>query len=135
MGANMTHTTTVTFALSLALWSIAASGSAADETGTGLVVCTGPDCDFNKLIEQVQVVINFLIFQIAAPLAAIMFAYAGFLYVTNRGNESQIKEAHEIFWNVFIGLVIALAAWLTINFILTFFLGESSSFNLLGSGD
>lgn len=102
-------------------------------TTTGLVVCSGPDCDFNKFILQIQTVINFLIFSIAAPLAAIMFAYAGFLYVTNGGNESKIKEAHEIFWNVFIGLVIALAAWLTVNFILAFFLGSGSSFNLLGS--
>lgn len=101
---------------------------------SGLVVCgttASNPCTFDKLIEQVRVVINFLIFKIAAPLAAVMFAYAGYLYVTNRGNESQIKEAHEIFWNVFIGLVIALAAWLTINFILTFFLGADSVFNFL----
>ncbi|OGZ06194.1 MAG: hypothetical protein A3C93_05740 [Candidatus Lloydbacteria bacterium RIFCSPHIGHO2_02_FULL_54_17] len=89
---------------------------------TGLVVCNGPDCDFNKLVLQVQKVINFLIISVAAPLSAVMFAYAGFLYVTNRGNESQISQAHEIFWNVFIGLVVALAAWLTVNFILVFFL-------------
>lgn len=101
---------------------------------SGLVVCGNPGqpaCGFDKLIQQVQVAINFLIFRIAAPLAAVMFAYAGYLYVTNRGNEGQINEAHEIFWNVFIGLVVALAAWLTINFILVFFLGASSPFNFL----
>ncbi|MDO8521145.1 MAG: hypothetical protein Q7S52_03450 [bacterium] len=101
---------------------------------SGLVVCgnaANDACTFEKLIEQVQIVINFLIFSVAAPLAAVMFAYAGYLYVTNAGNESQIKQAHEIFWNVFIGLVIALAAWLTINFILTFFLGADSAFNFL----
>ncbi|OGZ07793.1 MAG: hypothetical protein A3D65_05695 [Candidatus Lloydbacteria bacterium RIFCSPHIGHO2_02_FULL_50_13] len=104
------------------------------DPGAGIVVCgnTKEDaCTFEKLIDQVQVVINFLIFMIAAPLAAVMFVYAGFLYVTNAGNESKIKEAHEIFWNVFIGLVIALAAWLTINFILVFFLGAGSEFNFL----
>jgi len=107
----------------------------------GIVVCgntsggnQGLDsqpCTFNDIINQVKVVIDFALFKIAAPLAAVMFAYAGFLYVTNRGNESQIKQAHEIFWNVFIGLVIALAAWLTMNFILTFFLGQDSAFNFL----
>lgn len=103
-------------------------------TQSGLVVCgnvSGEQCTFDDLIKQVQVVIDFLIFKIAAPLAAVMFAYAGFLYVTNRGNESQVKQAHEIFWNVFIGLVVALAAWLIISFILTFFLGEGSKFNFL----
>ena len=102
----------------------------------GLVVCGNtPDnpCDFEKLIEQVQVVLDFLIFKIASPLAAVMFAYAGYLYVTNMGNESKIKEAHEIFWNVFLGLTMALAAWLVVNFILVFFLGASSPFNFLTS--
>ncbi|MEK7118693.1 MAG: hypothetical protein AAB869_03720 [Patescibacteria group bacterium] len=105
-------------------------------TRSGLVVCgnvAGEECTFAYFIDQVQVVINFLIFKIAAPLAAVMFAYAGFLYVTNRGNEGQIKEAHEIFWNVFLGLTLALSAWLIMSFILTFFLGASSQFNLLGS--
>lgn len=90
------------------------------------------ECDFNDLIILAQNVINFLIFKIAAPLGAVMFAYAGFLYVTNRGNEGQVKQAHEIFLYVFWGLLCALAAWLTVNFILEFFLGSGSSFNFLG---
>ncbi len=108
----------------------------AADTSSGLVVCgNGPgaaQCTFADAVNEVKVIINFLLFKIAAPLAAVMFAYAGFLYVTNGGNESKIKEAHEIFWNVFIGLVIALSAWLLVNFILTFFLGEGSKFNFLG---
>lgn len=105
-------------------------------TPSGLVVCgnsptAATECGFVELITEVQVVLDFLIFKIAAPLAALMFAYAGFLYVTNAGNESQIKQAHEIFWNVFIGLVIALAAWLVVSSILTFFLGPLSKFNFL----
>lgn len=94
-------------------------------------VVTDP-CTFNHLITLAQNVINFLIFRIAAPLGAIMFAYAGFLYVTNRGNEGQVTQAHEIFLYVFWGLVIALAAWLLVNFILVFLLGDASDFNYLG---
>jgi hypothetical protein len=81
-----------------------------------------------------QIVINFLIFKIAAPIAAVMFAYAGFLWLTNAGNESKITQAREVFWMVFWGLVIALAAWLTVNMIVTFFVGEDSSVNYLESG-
>ena len=91
-------------------------------------VVTDP-CTFNHLIILAQNVINFLIFRIAAPLGAIMFAYAGFLYITNHGNEGQVTQAHEIFLYVFWGLVIALAAWLLVNFILTFLV--SSDFNYL----
>ncbi len=89
------------------------------------------ECDFNDLITLAQNVINFLIFAIAGPLAALMFAYAGFLYVTNRGNEGQVKQAHEIFLYVFWGLVIALGAWVFVNFILEFLLGAGSGFNFL----
>ena len=128
--------------LSLLLAIPFASSAAFGDSGVGLVVCgnnsggaTGPTsnhCTFVDLVNKVQVVINFLIFKIAAPLAAVMFAYAGFLYLTNGGNEGRIKEAHELFTNVLFGLILALAAWMIMSFILTFFLGGTSAFNLLG---
>lgn len=106
---------------------------------SGLVVCgntvsggvTTDACGWTDVVNQVSTVIDFLIFKIAAPLGAIMFAYAGFLYVTNGGNEAKIKQAHDVFLYVFYGLVLALAAWLLTNFILEFFLGSGSSFNFL----
>jgi len=114
----------------------------AQKVSSGLIPCgnvssggsiaAGQECEFNDFIILAQNVINFLIFKIASPLAAIMFAYAGFLYLTNGGNESKVKQAHDIFWYVFIGLVVALAAWLVVNFILEFFLGTGSVYNLLG---
>lgn len=88
-------------------------------------------CTFEDLVRLAQIVINFLIFDIAAPLAAVMFIYAGFLYLTARGNESQVKNAHDLFWAVFIGLVCALAAWLMVTFILRFFLSDTTNFTLL----
>lgn len=97
---------------------------------SGGSIAAGQECEFNDFIILAQNVINFLIFKIASPLAAIMFAYAGFLYLTNGGNESKVKQAHDIFWYVFIGLVVALAAWLVVNFILNFFLDPT--YNLLG---
>ncbi len=90
------------------------------------------ECYFNDVVALAQNVINFLIFNIAAPLGAVMFAYAGYLYVTNAGNEGQVKQAHDIFLNVFWGLIVALGAWVTVNFVLEFFLGAGSGFNFLG---
>lgn len=87
-------------------------------------------CTYNDLIILAQTIIKFLIFDLAAPIGAVMFAYAGFTYVTNGGNESKIKQAHDIFLYVFWGLVIALSAWLVVNFILSFLVG--SAFNFLG---
>ena len=115
-------------------------GGVAQPANEGLVPCGNTEtanvvsdpCTWEKLVELAQIVINFLIFRIAAPLAAVMFIYAGFLYVTAAGNEGQVKTAHDIFWAVFIGLVAALAAWLMVSFILRFFLGDTSIYNLLG---
>lgn len=122
---------------------LAPSFASAQKVSSGLIPCgnvemnggiaAGQECDFNDLVQLAQNVINFLIFKIAAPLAAVMFAYAGITYLTNGGNESKIKQAHDIFWRVFIGLVVALAAWLVVNFVLEFFLGTGSVYNLLGS--
>ena len=55
---------------------------------------------------------------IAVPLAAIAFAWAGFLYLSARGNPGQISKAHGIFLNVAIGLGIVLIAWLAVDQIL-----------------
>ncbi len=97
----------------------------------GGAVAAEERCTFDDLILLAQIVINFLIFRIAAPIAAVMFAYAGFLWLTNAGNESKITQAKEVFWMVFWGLVVALAAWLTINMIVTFFVGTDSRVNYL----
>lgn len=114
--------------VSLAQSSIIPCGFDTDGSGT---VSGAEQCTFDNLITLAQNVINFLIFMIAAPIAAVMFAYAGFLMVTNQGNESQVNQAKGIFTNVLIGFVIALAAWLLVNYVLVFFLGDNSKFNLL----
>jgi hypothetical protein len=88
------------------------------------------ECGFDDLIVLAQNIINYLIFYIAAPIAALMFAYAGFLMLTNNGNESKVTQAKHIFGYVFAGLVVALAAWLLVNFILDFF-GIAGAYRLL----
>lgn len=118
---------------------LGAAGIAHADT-LGLIPCGNTEvanqvqdkCTYQDLIILAQTVIKFLIFSLAAPIAAIMFAYAGFTYITNGGNESKIKQAHDIFLYVFWGLIIALAAWLVVNFILEFLLGANSTFNFLG---
>ncbi len=106
--------------------------------GSGLIPCgsaddpgAAEDCGFNYFITLVQTIINFLLFVIAMPLAAIAFAYAGWLYMSAAGDEGKVKKAHEIFLNVVIGFVIALAGWLIVNTIITG-LGVGSEFNFLG---
>ena len=87
-----------------------------------LIPCGGtgqPACTFDHLITLVQRVINFLIVDIAIPLSMVLFAWAGFLYMTAQGDPGKIKTGHTIFISVIWGLVIALAAWLIVNTITT----------------
>lgn len=101
-------------------------------TTSGVVVCT-ENCGWNELILQIQKIISFLLFDLAIPLAAIVFTYAGFKFMTSGGNPGEITKAKGMFLNVLIGLAIALAAWLIINTILTTLLANptSTQYNLL----
>ena len=86
----------------------------------GLVTCDNitQNCDFNALMAMVNKVISFLLIDLALPLAAIMFAYAGILMVTGAGKEESRTKAKGIFFNTVLGLVLAIAAWLIISTIL-----------------
>ncbi|MBP6883740.1 MAG: hypothetical protein KBC06_00710 [Candidatus Pacebacteria bacterium] len=90
--------------------------------GKGLVPCktsANPgDCDFNAFMNLINTVIQFLLFKMALPIAAIMFAYAGVLMVTSGGSTESMSKAKGIFVDVVKGLVIAVASWLIIRTIL-----------------
>jgi hypothetical protein len=72
------------------------------------------NCGFDDVLDLIQRIINWLLF-IAIPLAAVIFTYAGILYLTAQGNPGQISRAHGLFGNVAIGLIIALSAWLIVT--------------------
>lgn len=92
------------------------SNTDTDET-SGLVVCT-KNCDFNDLMNLINRVIRFILFSLAIPISAIMFAYAGFLLVTAGGGEAKTR-AKSIFSNTVMGLIFAAGAWLIIRTILS----------------
>jgi len=88
--------------------------------GQGLVPCGNEGqnpCDFDYFLILIQSVINFLMFSVASPLAALMFAYAGFKLMTSGGNETAKEDAKKILSSVLFGLFIALSAWLVIRLI------------------
>ena len=91
----------------------------------GVVPCdnvTVP-CDFNAFLDLINNVIRFILFYMAIPIAAIMFAYAGFLLVTAGEEAAGARtKAKSIFSNALIGLVLAAACWLIVKAIL-FILG------------
>lgn len=94
----------------------------------GLVPCD-TDCGFNDFILLIQNVINFLMFDIAAPLSAVVFAWAGIMMFTAGGSPERIKQANETFKWVLIGIIVALSGWLIVSAIMGALLGaEVTSF-------
>lgn len=83
----------------------------------GLVPCEGATCTFNDLVLLVNRIINFLLYIVAFPVSTGLFAWAGILYLTAAGDQGKIKKAHDIFQNVFWGLILALAGFLIVNFV------------------
>jgi len=90
------------------------------------------ECGFSDLMVLAYNVVHFLIFTLFLPIAAILFAYAGFLFMTAGGSEENVGKARKIFGHVAIGLVVMLCAWLIVKLVLIG-LGVQDGFSLLNN--
>ncbi len=95
-----------------------------------IVPCSGaiarngiPACTCDHIVALAQNLMNTGIFFFVI-FAAVMFAYGGFLYLTNEAIGKQ-QQAKGIFKNVAIGLVVILSAWLVVDVIMKSLLGGS----------
>jgi hypothetical protein len=87
----------------------------------GLVVCDAVSsanggsgqtiCDFNAFLKEIRTVINWL-FVIAIPIAIVLFAYGGILYIL--GTPGNRKKANGVFTATGIGFGIMLIAWVSV---------------------
>jgi hypothetical protein len=86
-------------------------------------------CGFDDLILMGSNIMSFLIYLMTIT-AVIAFVWAGWLYISAQGDQSQIKKAHGIFTTVALGIFITLGAWMIVNTLLTF-LGVGPEYSLL----
>ena len=101
-------------------------GSGGNTSGSGagkLVPCNGIDCQACKLASLGQNIINFLV-GLSIPLAAVMFAYAGFIYFSSSVID-KIEKAKKIFTSVLIGFTIVIGGYLIVETILHALLNDS----------
>lgn len=96
---------------------IFAPAVSAAEPISKIIPCSGTDCNLCSFVNGMNNVIKYLIYTLALPIGAITLAFAGFKYAFAQGNTGVIKEAYEMFRKSIFGLVIALSAWLFVNFI------------------
>lgn len=85
---------------------------------TGLIPCT-EGCGFREFMVLVDNVIDFILWSLAMPLAAIMFAYAGFKLVTSGGSEEARGVAKRVFTNTAVGLLLAAGSWVIVKTLLS----------------
>lgn len=90
---------------------------------SGALVPCRDECGFQDFLVLVNNVLERLM-QVAVMLATLGFVYAGFLYVTNNGDTGRIDKGKKLFKNIFIGLIIAVAAWLIVNSLVGFLLSD-----------
>lgn len=86
-----------------------------------IVPCNGLDCTICDLAQLAQNLLNATIY-LAVFLSAFLFAYAGFLYLTNEAIGQQ-QKAKQMFTNVLLGLVILMGAWLFVDTVMKMMLG------------
>lgn len=79
-----------------------------------LIPCTNK-CSFPDIIKIINNVLNFLITTVFLPIFILVFIYAGYQYLTARGNASKITSVKKMLMSVVIGLVIVLTAWLVVK--------------------
>ena len=95
-----------------------------------LIVCSGPDCGFGRLIQLAQNLITDLII-LSTFLAIAAFVYAGVILLTSGGKSGKLEEAKGIFMKVLIGYLWILGAWLLVYTITSVLLKPEFGF-LLG---
>jgi hypothetical protein len=75
---------------------------------------------------MIQNLINFAIF-LGTMCAALLFMWAGFLYITNGGSTENISKAKRIFKAIVIGFVAILGGWLAVDTIMKALVGGPGS--------
>jgi lysylphosphatidylglycerol synthetase-like protein (DUF2156 family) len=116
----------LTFVLYVPIVALAANGldnPGGNDPGTLVPSCEGSSCKFAHLVQLANNVLNLLV-NLSIMAAALMFAYAGFLYMSDGGNMTKVKEAHTVFTSVAVGIIIVLIAWLSIDTLLNTLTGK-----------
>jgi len=89
---------------------------------TGQIVPCGSEgqssCTLCHLWNLASNVINFISFNLAIPIATLLFVVAGIIFLTSAGSEQKIGLAKSIFVNTVIGLLIIFCSWLLIDTLL-----------------
>jgi len=80
-------------------------------------------CNISAFLTWIRKLINFLL-TIAIPIGVIFVVWGGFVIMTAGGSEDRVKKGKQIITAAVIGLAISFGAWLIINALNFFLVGE-----------
>lgn len=84
--------------------------------------CGGNPCTYTDFIGPDGLVdnfINFIVFDLATPVAVVAILFAGLMYVFGATDPGKRSTAKKILWSAVIGLAIALSAYLIVQLLIT----------------
>lgn len=83
-------------------------------------------CQFCHIFVLVWNIVDFLMWQVAPPLAVLLFVVAGVLLLMSGANPGLRNQGKSMILGAIIGFAIALLAWLVINTIIIALTGSAS---------
>lgn len=92
---------------------IPCTGSTGGATSQG-----GPqekECTFADFIQLIQNILDFFAFILSPIIAGLIFAYGGFLILTDGGSAERLKKAKKILLDALVGLLIVWGAWVIVR--------------------
>lgn len=105
--------------ISLPLFAFAAPWSGLVPCGKAGTGTQAHPCSFDDLLNLMNGLINFTFEFLVVPIAAIMFAVAGFKMIASGGASPEARtQAKSVFMNTAIGLIIAAGCFIIIKVIL-----------------
>ena len=82
----------------------------------GLPDTEAGNCTFQDVILAIQRLVKWAT-EFALGFSVVVLAYAGYKYMISGDNASKRKDANKMIYNVVIGIIIVLAAWLIVTLI------------------
>lgn len=116
----------VLFVMLTGLWMLPLGASVAyaqTPFSQSIVPCDGINCNVCHIATLAQRILNTAVY-LAVILAAILFAWAGWVFLTAAGSTEKLGKAKSVFGNVFVGLIIILIGWIVVDTIMRTLVGS-----------
>jgi len=112
----------------LALGSIFIGGGV---SAAGLVPCEGiDDCNFDTLILLLNNIASFIFFRLPIILLVVFFAWNGINLIIYRDRPAFMKLFKKNIWNVLLGYLLVVGAYLLVKTFITIIAGQDLTFKV-----